>query len=278
MRSVLALILVAVLIVVALAAFAQAVKQSSMFYPDPYPVGYWNPDTFAVRPRDVHFTAPDGVPLHGWHFPASEAGAPLLIWFHGNGGNLTARAEVAAEFARRGISVFVFDYRGYGKSGGRPTENGLYRDSLAAFDVALSSLGADPPRIILYGESLGGPYAAYVGSERPGACCIVIENSFPSTSSIARTIPVYAPLAFFVRGSLPTTRFVEKAALPLLVMHGRRDTVIPYRLGVEVYEAYGGPKEFFTSESAGHAEIPYREGDRYYDVVISFVRESLARK
>jgi uncharacterized protein len=273
MRAAITLLLIAAVFIVALGFLAQALKRSSMFYPDRYPVGYWNPESFPVRPRDIEFRASDGVALHGWLVEASTADAPLLIWFHGNGGNLTARADVAAEFALRGISVFLFDYRGYGKSDGRPSENGLYRDSLAAFDVAVTQLQQDRSRIVLYGESLGGPYASYVAAERPGARCVVIENSFPSTASVARTIPGYAPFAFFVGGSLPTTKYLNRAGLPVLIMHGKRDLVIPYRLGFDLYESVDVPKRLFTSEKAGHAEIPYVERDRYYDAVIAFIRE-----
>src|SRR6185503_6287796 len=102
---------------------------------------------------DVWFTTGDGVRLHGWFFRAPQPGAPLILWCHGNAGNITDRAPMAAEFARRGVSAFVFDWRGYGKSEGKPSESALYRDALAAYDFAVKSLGAKS--IIVYGESLG---------------------------------------------------------------------------------------------------------------------------
>jgi len=123
-------------LLVALFAFAQLVRHTSMFFPERYPSGDWNTASLFPRPIEETFVTDDGVRLHGWLFRSADSKAPLLVWMHGNGGNITGRAPIAAELARRGRSVFVFDWRGYGKSAGSPSEDALYRDALAAVDFA----------------------------------------------------------------------------------------------------------------------------------------------
>jgi fermentation-respiration switch protein FrsA (DUF1100 family) len=273
LRVVVPLLVVLLAALVGIALMAEWLKRSSLFFPDRFPVGQWNTSPLAVQPQEFTFRTPRGLRLHAWYFPAAPDGAPLLIWFHGNAGNLSDRGGTAAEFAGRGLSVLLFDYRGYGRSEGRPTEHGLYEDSLAAFDFAVSELQPDRRRIALYGESLGGPYAAHVAARR-GGCCVVLENTFPSLVSMARALYPYAPFAFFVSRSLRTTDYLNEARLPVLVMHGRRDQIIPFRLGEELYRGLRVPKEMFVSEESGHSEIPMMESARYYDSVLSFIRKN----
>lgn len=256
------------------AMFIQWLKQNSLFFPERYPGGYWELGPRAGA-REAFFETSDGVRLHSWYFGATNPAAPLLIWFHGNGGNLTYRAPVAAELARRGVSVFLFDWRGYGRSEGSPTERGLFRDSMAAYDFAARTYGPQRP-IVLYGESLGGPYAAYVARKRP-SCAVVVENSFSSLSDIANAVYSPLPLGLVVSRSLRTADWIREAKVPLLVMHGRRDRIIPFALGKRIYDAAAEPKELFISERADHSGIPDAEGDRYYDVVLSFLTKHCSR-
>lgn len=254
--------------------FAELMKQGSLFYPERYPGGYWNIAEIA-KPVDAHFETSDGVRLHGWYFPAEKTDAPLLIWFHGNGGNLTYRAPMAIELARRGVAVFLFDYRGYGKSEGQPSERGLFRDSLAAFDFATARYG-NGRSVVLYGESLGGPYAADVALKRK-ACGLIVENSFSSLASIANAIYRPIPIGVLVHRSLRTADWLRSAGVPVLVMHGRNDRVIPFAEGKNIYDALREPKELFISERADHSGIPQIEGDRYYDAVIAFIAKHCRR-
>ncbi|HEX8170881.1 MAG TPA: alpha/beta hydrolase [Thermoanaerobaculia bacterium] len=253
----------------AVLAFTHYLRRSSMFFPSRYPEGRWDVNAWSVTPAEHTFSTSDHLRLHAWLFRAADPHAPLLLWFHGNAGNLTDRAETAAELARRGVSVFVFDWRGFGKSEGRPSESGCYRDALAAFDYVRT---LQPSRIILYGESIGGPYAAYVAKERKGASGVVIENSFPSLTALGNALYAPLPLGYAAPLSMRTTDWLNEAGLPVLVMHGRRDAVIPYRLGKALFDGLRVPKEFLTSDNAGHCEIPAFEGRRYYDAVAAFAR------
>lgn len=258
----------------ALYAFAQFVRRTGMFFPSPAPPGGYDVTRYSIRPIDEWLTTPDGVRLHAWLFRAADPGAPLLIWFHGNGGNLENRGEIAHELAQRGISTFVFDWRGYGRSSGSPSEEKLYIDALAAYDFA--SRGIDPKRIALYGESLGGPYAAYTASHRR-ARCVIIENSLPSMRALGNALYHPLPLGWFAPLAMRTTTWLNDANVPVLVMHGKRDRVIPFALGRELYDGLTVPKRFFVSETAGHSEIPSIEGARYYEAVHEFLTNEINR-
>jgi fermentation-respiration switch protein FrsA (DUF1100 family) len=236
-------LIVAGVVILVLYLYAQLVRRTSMFFPSRYPEGVWK-----TTAEEVHFTTSDGLRLHGWLY---RGGEPLLIWFHGNAGNITERAPTAAELARRGLSILLFDWRGYGRSEGSPSESGLFCDAIAAYDFARTQTKGD---IVPYGESLGAPYAAYVAAHRK-VRCVVIENSFPSLAAIGNALYRPFPMGIFVP-----------------VMHGRCDRVIPFELGMELYNGLRVPKELLVSESAGHCEVPNAEPERYYEAVTRFVR------
>lgn len=264
-----ALLRILAIVVIALFLFAQYARRTGMFFPDRYPIGEWDTSSLLVKPEDHTFTASDGVRLHAWLFRAAEPGAPMMIWYHGNAGNLTDRALMASGFARRGISVFVFDYRGFGKSEGKASESKLFLDSLAAYDHVARLA---PPSIALYGESVGGPYAAHVARSRK-VRCVIIENSFPSLAAIGNALYKPLPLGWTAPFALRTTDWLNEAGVPVLVMHGRRDEVIPYALGQQLFAGLRVPKQMLTSDRAGHCEIPMVDG-RYYEVVTGFIQSA----
>lgn len=257
------------LLVLAAAIYLLAfyLRRTGMFFPDVYPAGRWDVKTWMLPPTEHWFNTADGVKLHAWLFKSpTNPGAPVIVWCHGNGGNLTDRAEMAVELAKRGVSVFLFDWRGYGRSEGRATESGLFHDALAAYDY-VRGLGAT--RIVMYGESLGGPYAAYVAKERK-VHAVIIENSFPSLRDVGNALYRPLPLGWTAPFALRTTKWLNDARVPVLVMHGTRDAVIPYALGKKLYDGLDVPKEMLTSD-AGHCEIPLFDAARYYATVTRFI-------
>lgn len=261
-----------VVLLIAILAFAQFLRRTGMFFPDKYPTGRWDVNAWMVTPTEHFFETSDGVRLHGWWFAASDPQAPVMIWFHGNAGNLTDRAEMCAELAKRGVSVFVFDYRGFGRSEGRASESRIFRDSLAAFDTVRARTKNE---VALYGESIGGPYAAYVAKERKGVRAVVLENTFPSLKDLGNAIYRPLPLGWTAPFAMPTTSWLNEAGAPVLVMHGQRDQVIPYALGRKLFDGLTVPKEMLTSH-AGHCEIPLFEADRYYTTVTRFIQKGPA--
>lgn len=248
--------------------FAQYLRRTSMFFPAKYPEGLWDTAALPVKPEEHWITTPDRVRLHAWLFRARDKNAPVLVYFHGNAGNIGERAAIAANLASRGVSVLLFDWRGYGKSEGTPTEGALYTDALAAYDFA-RTINHD---ISVYGESLGGPYAAYAAATR-GAHAAIIENSFPSLSELGDTLYAPLPLGWTARRALTTARWLNQANVPVLLMHGKRDQVIPFKLGQSLYSQLRCKKEMLISDTAGHCELAGAEKERYYEAVTRFVKQ-----
>jgi fermentation-respiration switch protein FrsA (DUF1100 family) len=268
------MIRVAIFVLLLLAGFfalALYLRRTGMFFPDRYPIGRWDVKDFMIEPSEHSFASGDGVKLQAWLFRATDPNAPILIWFHGNAGNITNRADMAVELAKRGVSTFLFDYRGYGRSEGQASESKIYLDSLAAYDYVAHSLA--PKHIVLYGESLGGPYAAFVAKERKGVRAVIIENSFSSLTDLANAIYAPLPLGWTAPFAMRTSTWLNEAGVPVLVLHGKRDTVIPYRVGRKLFDDLHVPKEMITSDGSGHGEIPALEPARYYEAVTRFSRQ-----
>jgi fermentation-respiration switch protein FrsA (DUF1100 family) len=261
-------IFVAVLLL-AVVAFAQFIRRTSMFFPERYPLGNWN----VAGATDEWITTSDGVRLHGWLFRAADPHAPLLVFFHGNGGSISNRGPIGAELARRGVSAFLFDWRGYGRSEGSPSESGLFKDAEAAYAFAASVVPRE--RIVLYGESLGGPYAAWTAKQH-GARCVIIDSSFPSLRELGNAIYAPLPLGWTAPFALRTRAWLNDAHVPVLVLHSRKDDVIPFRLGKSLYDGLRVPKQFFTCDVQGHCAIEADEPAKYYAAVVQFIQSAAA--
>lgn len=267
-------IITVIVVLVVLTVVVNAMKRNTLFFPSRFPAGHWATGHLPVQPTDITIPVSGKVDLHGWLFRASDPQALLIIWSHGNGGNITDRAPAASELARRGASVLLYDYRGYGKSGGQPGEQILYDDALAVYDFAVHHHFGDPSSMISYGESLGGPYAAYIASQRP-VRAVIIENSFHSAASVANAV-YRVPIGIFLGRSLSTARFLNRAKVPVLIMHGRKDEMIPLRAALDLHEALDVPKELWLVEHARHSELSQVDG--YYEKVIEFSRRVSAKR
>lgn len=204
------------------------------------------PTDWEMEYEDVWLQTEDGVRLHGWYLPHPQA-RRVLLFFHGNAGNISHRQASLEIFHRLGLSVLILDYRGYGRSEGRPSEQGLYRDARAAWDHLVEGLGVAPGDIVLFGRSLGGAVAAQLASElaaqvRPGA--LILESTFSSARELVREI--YPILSWLIvrRYEFDTVARVRTVTAPVLVLHSRDDEIIPFDLGRRVYEAAPGPKAF----------------------------------
>jgi uncharacterized protein len=232
----------------------------SMFHPEKYPGGPWHlQEHFGAA--DVWLTTSDGVRIHGWKLRAAQPGAEwITLYLHGNAGNLAHRVDHMEMIPKAGSDLFLIDYRGYGKSEGSPTEEGIYRDADAAYEYLVEA-GYRPERLVLYGESLGTAAAVDLASRRDCAA-VVLEAPFPSAASVAgRVLPLLGPLA--ARGRLETAKKIARVKVPVLVMHGSDDQVIDFELGRQVFESVPGPKQFWRVEGANHSDIPQVAGERY---------------
>lgn len=226
------------------------------------------PRDFGLPFDAVTIRTADGEHLRAWRIEAPSAKA-RIVYFHGNGGNLSNWAPILAGIAGRGYSVFAIDYRGYGLSSGRPTERGLYRDVDATLPVAWPA--ADPRVPIVYwGRSLGGAMAAYAATvQKPDG--IIIEAGFPSARAAIRGSPVLAALSLFASYRFPAGEFLARAPAPVLVMHGDRDSVIPFALGRELFDRIEGPKEFVVIAGGDHNDAAAPDAAAYWAAIDRFI-------
>jgi len=196
------------------------------------------------------FTTTDDVRIHAWWAEASDARA-TLVWSHGNGGNIAGRGDVLVALAARGVSVLAYDYRGYGRSAGRPTEEGVYLDALAAYDH-VRVRGVPASRVVAFGESLGGAVSVRLAAERPCAG-LVLVSPFTCLRDVARVH--YGPLATLAGDRFDALALIPTIRRPLLVAHGDRDEIVPFELGVRLFEAAAEPKRFLRVEGAHHNDV-----------------------
>lgn len=209
------------------------------------------PRDYGLDYEAVTLVSGDGEQLDAWFLPPAEGRAVALI-FHGNAGNISHRLDTIAMFRRMGHGVLIFDYRGYGRSTGRPSEEGLYQDALAAWDFLVRERGIEPGRVILFGESLGGAVAAWLAArEQPGA--LLLSSVFVSAPGLAADLYPWLPTRWLVRLRYDTGTALAGVRAPVLVAHSPDDEIIPFRHGQALYAAAPEPRAFLTL-AGGHNE------------------------
>lgn len=273
------LISILVIAVVALSAgyfMLRRFEASATFHPERAALGgLWRVPRGA---EEVWFKTSDGVKLYGWlfHSQAKPADASV-IYFHGNGGNLSYCDWVGAELAARGFDVLIFDYRGYGRSEGEPMgERELYADADAAYDFMTKERGVAARSVVLYGQSLGTAASIDVASRRECGA-LVAESGLSSAADMAGAIMPWLPR--FVRGltrnKLDSASKIARVPCPVLVVHGERDELIPAEQGKRLFDAAREPKQLKIIEGAGHNDLSAVGGAKYFDSLADFVRASI---
>ena len=220
--------------------------------------------------EEVFLETEDGVRIHAYLLPATGA-TRALLFLHGNAGNASHRLPNAELLRRLGVTVLLLDYRGYGRSEGRPTERGVYADARAGLAHLVDELGFPEPRVALFGRSLGAAVAVELARGRPLAG-VILESPFPSLSAMAREVfgTGFGPLT---RGRFDSLAKVGELKGPLLFFHGDRDEVVPWRLGRALYEAAPEPKRFTTIRGAGHNDTVAVGGEAYFERIGAFLDE-----
>ncbi|MFO7703562.1 MAG: alpha/beta hydrolase [Halopseudomonas sp.] len=217
----------------------------------------------------------DGERLDAWFVPAPQAHG-VVLFLHGNAGNLSHRMDSIAMFHRLGYAVLIFDYRGYGRSSGKPSEEGLYRDAETAWAYLTHARGIAPENIVLFGESLGGALAAHLAAwERPGA--LVLSSVFTSVPDLAADLYPWLPARWLTRLRYDTRAALARAKCPVLVAHSPDDEIIPYRHGEELFSAAPGPK-VFLSLAGGHNDGFIFMQERWVDALADFLRQHVVRR
>jgi fermentation-respiration switch protein FrsA (DUF1100 family) len=267
------------------AGYLMLFEDSFIYFPAKYPAGAWErkqpqarEGRIVARVEDVQLTAVDGVRLHGWYCtPQAGRGGTLepvqteatLLFLHGNAGNISHRYEIVEDFVKLPVNVLIIDYRGYGKSEGRPSERGLYADARAAWDYLTNVRGVLASRIVIFGESLGGAVAIDLAS-RTQACGLIVQSSFTSIADMAAELLPFVP-RFMLRTKMDSLSKIEQVSSPKLFIHSQADEIVPYKLGRRLFDAAHAPKQFYEVKGASHNLTFELGGAAYYEALRGFI-------
>jgi fermentation-respiration switch protein FrsA (DUF1100 family) len=209
-----------------------------------FPTRAWDatPSDAGLPYQEVWFEAADGVKLSGWFIPA-ESARGIILFFHGNGGNISHRLWSLKLFYRLGLSTFIIDYRGYGHSEGSPGESGTYLDAEAAWRYLIEEQHIPPTDIIIFGESLGGAVAAYLAEKHPPRALILL-SSFTSVPDMGAQAYPFLPVRWLARIKYNTLERLAQINCPVLIVHSPADEIVPYSHGQQLFAAANEPKEF----------------------------------
>jgi fermentation-respiration switch protein FrsA (DUF1100 family) len=241
-------------------------EKGIVFFPDPVLLG--TPADYGLEYEDVFFAAADGVKLHGWWVP--KPGAPVLLWFHGNAGNISHRLEnVKLLHDLVGVQIFIFDYREYGQSQGRISREGTYQDAAAAYRYAAETRKIPTRDLILFGRSLGSALAVDLAMKVP-CRCLIIESAFTNSSEMAR---LFAPFLFDWRPRVPYDNLgkIAQIKVPVLIIHGDQDEIIPVEMGRRLYSQAQEPKELYIIAGSHHNDTYLVGGREYFRRLQAFI-------
>ncbi len=227
-----------------------------------------SPADWGLAYEDAWIETADGVRLHGWFVPHARA-RQAVLFFHGNAGNISHRRETLEILHRLGLDVLVFDYRGYGRSQGRPGEQGLYRDARAAWRWLQERRGYGEKEILLLGRSLGGVVATRLAAEvQPRA--LILESTFTSARDMAgRILPALSRLVV-LRYRFDAEAWIGKVRCPVMILHSPDDEIVPFEMGERLYRAARPPKRFVRLRG-GHNDAFLRSRPAYRRALADFI-------
>lgn len=228
-----------------------------------------DPSAVGLDYEDVYFETDDGVKINAWFVPVPLKDSRFTLLFsHGNGGNICHRVEKIAMLNQLGLDVFIFDYRGYGKSSGRPSEKGFYKDIEAAYDYLVTKKNIQPERIVAYGESLGGPVALELARKKK-VRALIAESTFTSTMDMARALYPIFP-SFLMAEKFDSLAKIKDVKIPKLIIHSKNDDIVPFSLSLKLFNVAPEPKRHLVL--MGSHNSAYVDSK---DVYLSGIREFL---
>jgi len=220
--------------------------------------------------RDLAIPTADGEQLHGWWVTARPPAIGHVLLCHGNAGNVGDRVLHAAQLSSAGFDVLLFDYRGYGRSSGSPTEDGIQHDARAARAALLGEPGVDARRVFYLGESLGGAVALALALDQAPRG-LILQSTFTSLRDMARVHYPFIPRAL-LPDAYPSLQRISRLRVPLLVLHGDRDDIVPPAQAQALFDAAPGPKQIHVFPGAGHNDLVDLAGAAYAAAIASWVR------
>ena len=257
--------------VVLIAAFSSLclkyIESSSIFFPTKNIE--LTPANIRVVFEDISFKTADGFSLHGWFIPYENASCTLLF-FHGNGGNISDRLDKILLLRKSKVNIFIIDYRGYGRSKGSPSERGLYLDSEAAYKYLIDQVNVSPQNIVVYGESLGAAIAVELALRRQVGA-LILEGAFTSGRDMGKIIYPFLP-RLLIPNIFNTLGKIGDAKIPKLFIHSRDDEIIPFSLGKRLYDEAKVPKELVCI-NGGHNCAFLNSEEKYTSSIVEFIRK-----
>jgi fermentation-respiration switch protein FrsA (DUF1100 family) len=244
------IIRVAAGVYIGLCVLLYARQTKYVFYPSRKVID--NPGDLNLHFDDVLLETQDGETISCWYIPSGgyEGSGKVVLFSHGNAGNIGDRLGTIEVFHKMGYDVMVYDYRGYGASTGSPTEEGTYLDALAVWNYVKGDKGIPPEKIVIFGRSLGGGISAWLAEQaRPGA--LIIESSFLSAADMAKKMFPYLPVKLLCRYKYSTVDRIKNIDCPVVIAHSPDDEMIPFKHGQKLYKLAGQPK-MFVEMSGGH--------------------------
>ena len=264
------ILLLIIFILIIFRVFFIYLEQKSLYHP--YKEIPQTPGDLGVAYEEVNFKTVDGRLLNGWFVPARDAKITFL-YCHGNAGNIYHRLHKVKFFNELGVNFFIFDYRGYGKSTGAPSEKGLYKDAQAAYDYLISRNDVDKNKIVAYGKSLGGPIAADLCLHRK-LSALIVEGSFASVALRAQQLYPFLPMKLLIIQKYDTMSKVKDIRIPKLIAHARGDDVISFRHGEILFKIAAEPKQFLPFEGT-HNDDEYVISSAYREELKKFLKQNL---
>ncbi len=272
MRMLINLLITALVAYLGLVLLVYLAQSRLIYFPEPGREIVSTPDQIGLPYESVEIATADDEMLHAWYVPAPEAKATILF-FHGNAGNISHRMDYLPMFHRLGYNTLIFDYQGYGKSSGAPSELGTYQDAIATCQFLTEEKNISPAEIILFGESLGGAIAAWLAADKNSGL-LVLASTFTSVPDMAEKIYPFLPVRLIARINYNTLESLQSITSPVFVAHSPQDEVIPFEHGQRLYQAAAEPKQFLTLQG-GHNNGFIFMRESWVNALGAFVEENL---
>ena len=269
-------VIYSVLIILFIMILPKFIEKGLIFHPDKGNDSI-TPDAYGIEYDDVTFRTEDGLNLHGWFVPGKKSSPDedlhTLLWFHGNAGNINHRlGNIKMLHERVPVNVFIIDYRQYGRSEGKISEKGTYIDARAALAHLHSRKEINQEKIIFFGRSLGSAVAVELALKEK-CRALILETPFTSILEMGKKLYPFLPVSLLLKTKYDSLSKIRNIKVPILIMHGDKDDLVPFEHGKRLYDMANEPKEFYTIPGAGHNDTHIVGGDEYFDVIRNFVKK-----
>ncbi len=269
LKSFSSILIILTIIGMCLIIYIKYYEKKAIYFPSPFIEV--KPKDIGLDYQDIYFLTSDGVKLNAWFIEAENPIATILF-LHGNAGNISHRIKLIQLFVKEGFSFFIFDWRGYGKSKGRPSEEGLYKDALASYEYLTKKLNILPNKIVIYGKSLGANIACDLAT-KVDKSLLIIDSGFSSAQDMAKIVFPFIP-SFLVRWAI-TVKFdalskIKEIAFPKLIIHSKDDETIPFNQGEKLFREAKEPKEFFVVRGS-HNQAIFNNPEVFISRIKTFV-------